>query len=128
MEFVHLPDVNAVGILHQVARLVDEPGLGERQELAGVFGRYLLLPLEAAYAGGIGRALDGEESLIVADADAHRAARRAADITLDYVIMEKGLFPEAFLNQKFAFYLLTHSNTRMVSPCSCATTSFHSSV
>ena len=73
MEFIHFECVSAE--IDEVTGFVNDAGLANLEELQGIIDRYLLLPLVAAYAIGIALALDGDETLVVADADADSALR-----------------------------------------------------
>ena len=82
-----LVDLEGVGAaVHKIAALVDDTRLTETEQLFGLLKGNLLLELIAAQAAIDGRALDGEEALLIADADTYGAPATTTNVTLSYAV------------------------------------------
>lgn len=115
VELIDFPSMDAVGMMDQVACLIDDCRLRKGEQLAGIFCWNLLLPFEAAQAAVVRGALDGDISGVIAHAHTHGPFGCRAEIALNYVVGLKNVGHEISGHKEFSFNFQRHIRGIIVS-------------
>ena len=108
MEFIDLPCVSAIGTLHQVTMLVDEPRLAQEQKVTSISKGDFCLELITGQALAPSRPFDGQIGTVVPNTNAHRAPWLRSYIALLNVATGISLSLKLAFDKEFPLYFLCH--------------------
>ena len=108
MKFIYLEGM--VATFHQPAGFVDDTWFAERHEVVGIGKGYFLFKFVAGETTVYRRSLNRDKSLLVTDANAHRASPFTTDVALtDVTVRESLVLVRIVKHEKLSFNFLRHA-------------------